>query len=65
MYVCVCNAITEKDIHQAVKQGVCTMEMLSETTSVSRQCGCCESHACKVLEKAVSLSGQACTSVRA
>lgn len=56
MYICICNAITEKDIHQAVKQGISTMEMLSELTSVSRQCGCCKNHAHQILEEAVSQS---------
>jgi bacterioferritin-associated ferredoxin len=54
MYVCICNAVTEKDIHQAVKQGISSLEMLSELTSVSLQCGCCKNHACKVLQEAIS-----------
>lgn len=63
MYICICNAITEKDIEEAVKQGISSMEMLSELTSVSRQCGCCEAHACKVLQKALSISSDICCSV--
>lgn len=63
MYICICNAITEKDIEEAVKQGISSMEMLSELTSVSNQCGCCEAHACKVLQKALSISGNMCSRV--
>lgn len=53
MYVCICNAVTEKDIHQAVKQGISSLETLSELTSVSLQCGCCKNHASKVLQEAM------------
>ncbi|MBE9221635.1 (2Fe-2S)-binding protein [Cyanobacterium stanieri LEGE 03274] len=56
MYVCICNAVTEKDIHKAVKQGVSSIEQLSEQTSVSLRCGSCQSRACKVLETALSNS---------
>lgn len=54
MYICICNAVTEKDIHQAVGQGVCSLEGLSEVTGVSRDCGSCMGHACQALEKAIA-----------
>ena len=54
MYVCICTAITEKDIHKAVGEGVSSIEKLSETTSVSKHCGCCAEHAGKVIEEALA-----------
>lgn len=54
MYVCICNAVTEKDIHKAVKQGISSIDQLSEQTSVSLRCGSCQSRACKVLESALA-----------
>ena len=57
MYVCICHTVTEKDIHQAVKQGVCSMKMLSDSMQVSKQCGCCANHAGKVLEEAMYQNG--------
>lgn len=54
MYVCICKGVTDKDIHRAVKQGVSSMEQLSDLTSVSRDCGCCETYASQVLQEAVS-----------
>ncbi len=57
MYVCICNGITEKDIHRVVGAGVCSLEKLSETTSLSKQCGCCTDHACQVIEKALASQG--------
>lgn len=52
MYVCICNAVTEKDIHKAVNQGVSSPQMLSELLSIATQCGCCSEHADRVLEEA-------------
>jgi bacterioferritin-associated ferredoxin len=52
MYICICQGITEKDIQNAVKEGICSMERLSESTGVSTQCGCCADHAHKTLEDA-------------
>ena len=54
MYVCICRAITEKDIEKAVGEGICSLEKLSEVTSVSKDCGCCTDYAHQVLEKAIA-----------
>ncbi len=56
MYICICNAVTEKDIHKAVKQGVSSLDELSQLTSVSLRCGNCQNRACKALESALSNS---------
>lgn len=53
MYVCICKGITERDIHQAVEQGISSLEKLSEVTAVSKDCGCCADYACKVLQEAM------------
>ncbi len=57
MYVCICNAITEKDIHNAVGEGINSIEKLSETTSISKCCGCCTEHACQVIAQALGNKG--------
>lgn len=54
MYVCICNAVTEKDIQRAVKQGVCSMESLSAVVPICTQCGCCADYAGQVLEQAMN-----------
>ena len=54
MYVCICKAITEKDIRHAVVQGISSLEKLSEKTSITNDCGCCTEHACKVIEDALA-----------
>ncbi len=41
MFVCVCNAITEKDIRQAVDNGSETIKLLKEKFAIGNQCGGC------------------------
>jgi bacterioferritin-associated ferredoxin len=36
MYVCICHAITEKDIQKAVNKGACSIAMLSELTLLGK-----------------------------
>lgn len=50
MYVCICRGITERDIHQAARQGICSLEQLSEKMGVGEDCGCCSGHAGQLLE---------------
>ncbi len=52
MYVCVCKAVTEKDIHAAVQTGARTMKDLREQLGVGEDCGCCGSCAKQCLRDA-------------
>ena len=54
MYVCVCNAITDSDIRQAVEGGVRSIRQLSRATGCSNGCGCCKKMAVEVLEQALA-----------
>lgn len=52
MYVCICNGMTEKDIHKAVADGVSNLDELSAKTSITKHCGSCSEYACKIIEEA-------------
>ncbi|MGA7950361.1 MAG: (2Fe-2S)-binding protein [Thiobacillaceae bacterium] len=52
MYVCVCQQVTDRDIHQAVAQGACRMRDLRKQLGVSSQCGKCAGCAKAVLQEA-------------
>lgn len=41
MYVCVCNAVTERQIHHAVEDGAKTVKHLKERLGVGSECGKC------------------------
>ncbi len=54
MYVCVCNAVTDRQIRRAVHQGVVTFQQLQLELAVSTCCGRCEPTARQVLAEAVA-----------
>lgn len=41
MYVCVCSAVTEKQIHKAIEGGVRTLRELRHQLGVTIECGRC------------------------
>lgn len=43
MYVCICNAVTDRQIEQAVFDGALTLEDLQRELAVGSQCGNCKS----------------------
>jgi bacterioferritin-associated ferredoxin len=49
MYVCVCHAVTDRDIGEAVAQGCCSLRELREQLGVGSCCGRCKSCAKEVL----------------
>ena len=53
MYICVCNAVTESDIHKAVEDGANCMHHLKSRLAVSTNCGSCHCEAKSCLEKAL------------
>jgi bacterioferritin-associated ferredoxin len=55
MYVCVCNAVTETTIRQAVDDGVRTLRELRLHTGCSMTCGTCEDLAEEVLVEAIEV----------
>ena len=57
MYVCVCNAITDREIRGAAELGVRTLEDLSAALGVATCCRKCSDCARKCLADAVAESG--------
>lgn len=41
MYVCICQAVTEKQIRDAVEQGVHSLSSLRQHLGVASECGKC------------------------
>lgn len=42
MYICICNAVTDRHIEMAVSEGALTVEDLQRTLSLGSQCGSCK-----------------------
>lgn len=53
MYVCICNQVTDHEIHGAAHLGVSTLDELAETLGVGTCCGCCRDCAQQVLSEGV------------
>lgn len=49
MYVCICNAITDSDIREAVDDGARDLWALQSALGVASGCGSCKQHAMEVL----------------
>ncbi|WP_371188610.1 bacterioferritin-associated ferredoxin [Thalassotalea maritima] len=54
MFVCICYAITENDIQQAVANGANSMQQLRSQLNVANQCGKCTQFAKQVLEQSIT-----------
>lgn len=53
MYVCVCKAVTDRQIHQAVGEGACTLRQLRDRLGVASGCARCAECARDVLRQAL------------
>lgn len=52
MYVCVCKAVTERQIQEAAREGARNLRDLRRDLGVTRDCGRCASCARACLEEA-------------
>jgi len=41
MYVCVCHAVTQREIDRAIDEGAVTLDQLRDRLHVGTGCGCC------------------------
>jgi bacterioferritin-associated ferredoxin len=51
MYVCVCNAVTESQVYEAIDAGATTVKALNRQLGIGAQCGACVSRAKECLTK--------------
>jgi bacterioferritin-associated ferredoxin len=49
MYVCICNGVTDRDIHAAASRGARTVKDLRRELGVAADCGKCASCARELL----------------
>lgn len=51
MYVCICNAVTDKQIRKAAREGCTSLRELSCRTACSTTCGKCARMAREILDE--------------
>lgn len=54
MYVCICNQVSDREIHGAVRLGVSTLDELADTLGVGTCCGRCRECAHNVLQEGLA-----------
>ncbi len=59
MYICICHAVTDSDIGNAVNDGATSFRDLSFATGCGTQCGCCITQARQVMKEALAELGVA------
>jgi bacterioferritin-associated ferredoxin len=57
MYVCICNAVTDRQIRAAVEAGASSLSDVALQLGVAAGCGCCRETAQQVIHEA-SCSGR-------
>ncbi|HTH39329.1 MAG TPA: (2Fe-2S)-binding protein [Rhodocyclaceae bacterium] len=58
MYVCVCKALTEKDVHSAVAEGCSSVKELKRRLGLGSECGRCAACAKGMIQQA---NGHGCS----
>ncbi len=51
MYVCVCTAVTDRQVVQAINEGACTRRQLMQCTGAGGVCGKCSQSIKSLLEE--------------
>jgi bacterioferritin-associated ferredoxin len=52
MYICICNAVTDHEIHACVRDGARTLREISDQLGVATCCGRCAHSASQVIRHA-------------
>ena len=58
MYICICHAVSDSAIRQAVEQGVDNFRDLSFRTGCGTQCGSCVQQAREIMDQTLEKLGQ-------
>ena len=58
MYICICNAVTDKQIRRAAAGGVDSLYALRENLGVATGCGSCASYVQDILDESAGRKGQ-------
>ena len=51
MYICICNAVTDKEIKKAIRNGAGSIKKLNQQLNVGSNCGSCVSSVQALLDK--------------
>jgi bacterioferritin-associated ferredoxin len=56
MYVCVCRAVTENDVHDCIASGATSAKQVRDTTGAGSDCATCVRKICAILKTSQELT---------
>jgi bacterioferritin-associated ferredoxin len=62
VYACICAAVTDAAVGEAISQGARTPEAIGTATGAGTGCGSCHDHLCDMIQL---LTGDRCSAVSA
>lgn len=51
MFICICNSVTDNEVHAAIQAGANSLSKLQECLGVATQCGKCACAATEILQQ--------------
>jgi bacterioferritin-associated ferredoxin len=51
MYVCVCRAVTDKEVEGALERGACTIDQVGVACGAGGDCGACRGRIAEMIEE--------------
>ncbi|HEX4384182.1 MAG TPA: (2Fe-2S)-binding protein [Myxococcales bacterium] len=61
MVLCICHAITERELDAAIEGGAHTLSEIAERLGAGSDCGCCQSEIEERIESRVGSCGRSCS----
>jgi bacterioferritin-associated ferredoxin len=59
MYICICKAVTDREIRCAVAEGARTVRALRKQLGCTGQCGKCKPQVCEIRDEVLAEQGAA------
>ena len=59
MYVCVCQAVTESEVHDCIAAGARSARQIRDLTGAGRDCATCVRKICAILKRSEELVASA------
>ncbi|GIH89655.1 bacterioferritin-associated ferredoxin [Planobispora siamensis] len=56
MYVCVCRAVTENEVHDCIAAGAKSARQIRDTTGAGSDCASCVRRICAILKRSEELT---------
>ncbi len=50
MYICLCQAVTDKTIEEAINNGTSSVQELMNELNIATQCGCCLNEVARLVQ---------------